>query len=430
MSFRSGSAIALFLGALVFSDRSGSAVLAPRAHGSSEKVLHQFRGGSDGLEPSDNLVVGTNGDLYGTTQGGGSPGDGTVFALTLGAKGASERVIYDFQGGKDGANPQAGLLAGQNGVLFGTTASGGYRFCSEHGCGTAFELIPSGTSYSERIIHRFGKDVDGISPEDTLVAGGNGSLFGTTRFGGPQFLGTVFELTPSGNGFHESILHDFQLRRGDGEYPKAGVIVDASGALYGATTFGGTSKACGDGCGTIYKLTPSSRGYRETVIYSFQDSPDGAVPYGDLLEDGSGSLYGTTGLGGILSSDCPSGCGTVFKLTPTTSGYIESVPYSFKGEKDGSGPQTGLTAGSNGVLYGTTEYGGAGGAGTVYSLTPSRSGYAERVVHSFEPGDGGANPTAGLLFGANGELYGTTSAGGRFPCGSFGGCGVAFELMP
>ena len=433
MYLRTGSAIVLCLGVLLVAGRPGGAVLAPRAHPASrEEVLHQFRGGRDGSQPSGNLILGANGNLYGMTEFGGPRGDGTVFELALGVRGASERIIYRFQGRTDGAQPQAGLLAGQNGVLFGTTSIGGYRHCIDYGCGTVFELIPSGTSYSERVIHRFGKSAqDGVGPEDALVADSTGSLYGTTRFGGGGgFIGVVFKLTPSGSSFHESIIHHFQPGMSDGQYPEAGVIIDSAGALYGTTTLGGSGSNCGEGCGIVYKLTPSRKGYRESVIYNFQNSPDGAVPSAGLLEDASGALYGTTGFGGELSSNCPSGCGTIFKLTPSGNGYSESVLYSFKGGSDGSAPQAGLTVGTNGVLYGTTEDGGTGGVGTIYSLTPSPSGYAELVVHSFHPGDDGANPIAGLLAGSNGALYGMTPNGGRFPCGSSGGCGVAFALMP
>jgi uncharacterized repeat protein (TIGR03803 family) len=245
-----------------------------------------------------------------------------------------ERVLYSFKGGADGANPYAGLLARSGGVFYGTTAAGG------------------------------------------------------TSAG----YGTVFELTPSG----KETLYTFQ-GGSDGAQPKAGLIA-AGNVLYGETANGGGASACSGGCGTVYALTPSGSGYTERVIYAFAGGSDGAYPVGGLLLDQSGALYGTTEAGG-QASQCTgpseSGCGTVFKLTPSGSGYTEGVLYAFAGGDDGADPQSALIADSSGDLYGTTESGGgssactvpgSSGCGTIFKLAPSASGYSESIVYRFQGG--------------------------------------------
>jgi uncharacterized repeat protein (TIGR03803 family) len=413
---------------LATASRHSQAALGARS--GPETILHEFAGKRDSGRPAASLIADANGDLFGTAEGDQGLRGGSVFKLRLTKNGASESVIHQFKGKHDGAVPSAALLAGKNGALFGTTLSGGSS-CEESGCGVVFELTPNGDAYDERILHAFGQSQsDGTYPDASVSADSQGSLYGTTTFSGANDVGTVYKLTPSGNGFTYSVIYAFGGGN-DAEYPMAPVVVDSGGSVFGTTVVGGSvleGTGCGEGCGAVFQLVPSGSGYTESVIYNFQGSPDGAMPYAGLLADGTGAFYGTTMTGGVpANSNCPNGCGTVFKLTPAGSGYAENVLYRFQGGTDGSGPTDAVIAGSNGVLYGTTSAGGTAGLGTVFALTPSGSGYTENVVYSFEPSHDGASPYAGLLLGSDGRLFGTTLAGGKQSCPS-GGCGTVFAL--
>jgi len=191
-------------------------------------------------------------------------------------------------------------------------------------------------------------------------------------------------------------------------------LADGSGALYGTAVVGGD---CAIqplyGCGVVFKLTPSASGYTFSVLHAFQGGDDGSWPVAGLIADKNGALYGTTQYGGGSAND-----GTVFKLTPSRSGYSESVLYAFAGGNDGALPVACLTSDKRGALYGTTSSGGAANSGTIFTLTPSASGYSERVLHTFLGGSDGADPVAGLIIGKTGILYGTTQSGGTYGVGS------------
>jgi uncharacterized repeat protein (TIGR03803 family) len=263
------------------------------------RVLHSFEGdgSGDGDFPTAGLIN-INGTLYGTTLGGGQAGAdgvGTVFSITTSGK---ERVLYGFAGGLgDGANPHAGLI-NVNGTLYGTTTQGGNGACFA-GCGTVFEITPSG---AETVLYNFaGGPGDGESPEADLI-NVNGTLYGTTESGGANGNGTVFSITTSGE---ESVLYSFKVGK-DGAYPEA-ALLDVKGTLYGTTAYGGSGTACGSsGCGTVFKITTSGK---EAVLYSFAGEPDGAGPQAGLTKI-DGTLYGTT-IGGGANNQ-----GTVFSLTP------------------------------------------------------------------------------------------------------------------
>jgi hypothetical protein len=397
-------------------------------------VVYIFKGGRDGGVPYANLLAGSNGEFYGTTNRGGgaafcTAGCGTVFGVS---PTGTEKVLYRFQGGNDGLGAEAGLSAGNGGVLFGTTDYGGGATFCDLGCGTVFELTPSGSRYTERIVYAFQGAADGAIPSGNLLIDKNGALYGTTDLGGgstkcvgvpsaPGGCGTVFKLTPSGSKYTETILHRFQAGR-EGALPADGLIADTSGALYGTTQYGGGATGCTSasgtsGCGTVFKLTPSHSGYIESVLYSFRGgTSDGSQPR-SALSRGNGStkqLYGTTVNGG--GSGCGGlGCGTVFEVG--TSGG-ERVLYSF-GAVSGDGvqprDQNGLYADSNGAFYGTTPIGDSAKTrcGTVFRLTPAGSGYTESILYSFQGarrGDG-CRPYASLTESA-GTLYGTASEGG------------------
>jgi uncharacterized repeat protein (TIGR03803 family) len=284
-------------------------------------------------------------------------------------------TLYTFGGGTDGAFPEAGLIADASGALYGTTGIGGTPCASHVSCGTVFKLTPPGATggpWTETVLNSF-TGVDGWAPGAGLIADASGALYGTTRLGGfgsggpgggfGTCCGTVFKLTPpgvTGGPWTETVLHAFG---GDGTTPEAGLIADASGALYGTTAQDG-----------VFKLTPpgaTGGPWTETVLYSFIGGGDGAAPVAGLIADASGALYGTTQAGGGTGCAGGLGCGTVFKLTPpTTTGgtWTESVLYSFTGGTDGANPVAGLIADTSGALYGTTEGGGSGG-GTVFKLT-------------------------------------------------------------
>ncbi|HEV8016311.1 MAG TPA: choice-of-anchor tandem repeat GloVer-containing protein [Stellaceae bacterium] len=421
-------------------------------------MIYSFQGGSDGYEPSAGLVS-YAGNFYGTTAFGGAPGNGcvggtvgcgTVFKLTsIG----TESVLYSFAGaetgGTDGAEPFAPLIV-KNGNLYGTTERGGTA--SEGGSGTLFELTPTGT---ETVLYSFcslASCTDGAQPDAGIVFKGT-TFYGTTRGGGTGFSGTVFKLVPPAvsGPWTESVVYPFTggTGTGDGQNVYAGLLARGPNFV-GTTTNGGAA-----GVGTVYMVTP--RGV-ETVLYSFTGGADGGYPVDGLIADKAGNLYGTTGAGGATApSGCGgAGCGAVFELSPPASpggAWTETVIYSFLGGTNGNDPAAGLLAkkapltGAVEALYGTTYEGGdlacnsgydAGlGCGTVYELTPPASpggAWTETVLHAFAGSPDGAVPSAPLIFKGSAHLLGTTIFGGTGAapnCGQFGGisgCGTVFEV--
>jgi len=348
-------------------------------------LLYSFAGGSsDGSDPYHCLTQANDGDLVGTTLAGGAHGGGVIFEST---PSGVESVLYSFA-----SMAFSCLTQGSDGNFYGTTASGGTS-----GRGTVFRITPSGT---ESVLYSF--PAGASQPYTGLIQGSNGSFYGTTGANGTSDDGTVFEITASST---QSVLHVFPKASGsdssDGQTPYAGVIQGSDGNLYGTTYFGGTS-----GKGTVFKVTPSGV---ETVLYSFAGGSDGANPYAGVIEASDGNLYGTTYAGGS------SGLGTVFRITPSGT---ESVLYSFAGgSSDGANPEAGLTQGTDGNLYGTTFLGGASNLGTVFEVTLSGT---ETLLHTFAGGnEDGAKPTANLLQGSDGKLYGSTNAGGSTNNGTF-----------
>ncbi|MDA8115033.1 MAG: hypothetical protein M0Z43_09955 [Acidithiobacillus sp.] len=241
----------------------------------------------------------------------------------------------------------------------------------------------------ESVRHAFaGTPSDGAAPYAGLVMDASGNFYGTTAHGGAHGQGTVFKITPAGV---ESVVYSFSGGTGDGASPYAGLALDASGNLYGTTIYGGTHDD-----GTVFKITPAGV---ESVVHTFVGGTgDGAYPYAGLLLDASGNLYGTTLSGG--DGGGASGQGTVFKITPAG---VESVLYSFGtngGDSDGVNPQTGLVRDASGNLYGTTNGGGASNKGTVFKITPAGR---ESIVHSFAAGTDGALPQVGLVLDVSGK---------------------------
>jgi uncharacterized repeat protein (TIGR03803 family) len=356
------------------------------------RVKHTFTG-EDGGMPIAVLVEDWAGNLYGTTSAGGDSGLGVVFKLDTHN---TETVLHAFSG-PDGATPYGGLVLDGSGNLYGTTSSGGAS-----GLGTVFKLDTTGT---EIVLHSFTGSPDGANPYAGLVRDTSGNLYGTTENGGVSGLGTVFKIDVTGQ---ESVLHSFAGSPMDGADPKAGVILDAAGNLYGATFSGGTG-----GRGTVFKLDTSNA---ETVVYNFTGGADGGNPFGGLTRDNGGILYGTAEIGG-RSIPGKYGCckGVVFSLTDAMNSSSEKVLYTFTGGRDGGTPTADLVL-YNGALYGTTMSGGPGHRGTAFSVTIANG--RENVLHGFTGKGDGASPHAGLLINPAGAIYGTAEKGGRFKEGT------------
>ena len=378
----------------------------------SYESLYSFAGGADGNGP-EAALLNVNGTLFGTTYSGGGTGCfmrgcGTVFEVS--ASGL-EHVLYSFQGGTDGNDPLA-AVTNVGGTLYGTTVAGGGSGCyNGTGCGTIFEVLPSGT---EQVIHSFQGPPDGQRPYAGLIDL-SGTLYGTTGYGGTgackyideMGCGTVFAISDG----VERIVYSFKGGK-DGLDPY-GSVIHVKGTLYGTTSQGGAS-----GNGTVFEV--STAGVAR-VLYSFKGGKDGSGPLGSLVNV-KGMLYGATSAGG--GSGCSmSGCGTIF--TVSTSG-AEHVLYRFKGGRDGAYPYAGLVN-FDGTLYGTTFFGGRLGCsascGTIFKVSTSG---AEQVLYRFQGTPDGENSTAGLVQ-VGGALYGTTLSGGSL-CSA--GCGTVFEVTP
>ena len=329
--------------------------LARNADGSwTESVLHSFNG-SDGSVPAAGLIFDAAGNLYGTTEGGGSSGGGTVFKLAPNQDGSwTESVLHSFNH-SDGHWPLAGLIFDGAGNLYGTTEQGG-----AHNLGTVFRLAPNADgSWTESVLHSFNGN-DGYVITAGLIFDGAGNLYGTTANGGSSGHGTVFKLTPSADGsWTESVLHSFNGN--DGYVITAGLIFDGAGNLYGTTEQGG-SGCHPSGCGVVFKLAPNSDGsWTESVLHRFGATP-AEYPSAGLIFDGAGNLYGTaeSGTGGAA-----------FKLSPNLDGsWADSLIHVFQG-KPARDPSGSLVLGSTGTLYGmTADCGSSGCAGVVYQITP------------------------------------------------------------
>jgi uncharacterized repeat protein (TIGR03803 family) len=383
---------------------SPAGVAAERTHvRPAYSLLYSFKRGNDGRDPHAGPLIKVKGTLYGTTVYGGGPCHGrcfggTVFAITTSG---GETVLHSLEvGSKDGKNPRAGLIH-VTGTLYGTTIHGGAASCY---CGTVFKVTLSG---AEAVLYSFSGAPDGSGPDAGLL-NVNGTLYGTTFFGGTAGEGTVFAITTSGG---ETVLHSF-AGTPDGAQPYAGLI-NVNGTLYGTTTLGGANCGSGFGCGTVFSITT---GGSENVLHSFGNGTDGKFPTAGLINV-SGTLYGTTEGGGsyaVFACRGFAGCGTVFSIT---TGGSENVLHSFNGT-DGRLPTAGLVN-VRGTLYGATSSGGRKGQdfGVLFSVSGSGT---EKVLHSFNSGGhrrGGATNPNGLI-NVRGSLYGTASRRGQFGGGA------------
>jgi len=293
-----------------------SAIVPAQARATKFKVLHTFHG-RDGNGPAGVLARDSAGNLYGTTEAGGTGrcgdyGCGTAFKFN---KNGKKVWVHSFDVA-DGEEPLAGLLRDAAGNLFGTTSFGGRTSC-DGGCGTVFELGSNGT---ETVIYKFKGQPNVNWPDSLLTEDKSGALYGTTPFGGQYGYGAVFKVTQAG---HETVLYSF-TGGSDGCLPAGGVILNSSGDLYGVAAQGGTA-FCDQGHGVVYQLNTSGT---LTVLHDFGGG-DGAYPGSMLLFDASGNLYGTTAGGGNYTCG-PDGCGVVFELSPNSNGtWTEGVLYQF-----------------------------------------------------------------------------------------------------
>jgi uncharacterized repeat protein (TIGR03803 family) len=398
--------------------RAALAFVVIVAHVSSAtayKKLYNFTGNTDGSIPATSLTFDSAGNAYGTTASGGASNFGTVFQLSASGQ---ETVIYSFTGYADGLDPHGGVTIDSAGNLYGTTVAGGFGgMCAGDGCGVIFELTPSGNGWTETTLYSFKGLNDGFGPGGGLVFDSAGNLYGTTPDGGAHSNGVVFELSPGAHRWHYKVIHTFTGGK-DGAVGSLGnLLLDAAGNLYGATELGGSN-----GWGAVYELSPSARGpWKTTVLYDFKGMPDAANPYGGLIFDKAGSLYGTTYFGGTA------GMGTVFQLTLGPNGkWQENVLYSFQGGTDGSFPTSTPALSAAGNVYGTTSTGGRPSCdcGTVFKLSLTGGSWNEKIVHYFGVGRDGYSPTYGLTFDSAGNLYGST------PFGGSSGQGTVFLITP
>jgi uncharacterized repeat protein (TIGR03803 family) len=328
------------------------------------------------------------------------------------------RVLYNLKCNPSGCGPFGGLAFDTLGNLYGTTIGGG------NANGTIFKLTPSsGDRWTYTLLYALD-----ISQGSAIVAGltvdPEGNLYGTSMNGGTHDVGSVFELAPDINGatgWSLSVLHSFLNSHDDGQGPWGKVILDKAGNVYGTTRDGGPEGAAG---GVVFELTPSSvLGWAENRLYAFPKNSNGCCSYAEVIFDGAGNLYGTgSGDGGP-----PCFCGVVFQLQPTSTGWKEAVLHRFRG-LDGKNPITGLVFDAKGNLYGTTQEGGANSSGTVFQLAPATGGgWKHTILYDFPVFKNGGGPVSTLAFDNEGNLYGT-AAGGIDTCS--GGCGVVYKLAP
>jgi uncharacterized repeat protein (TIGR03803 family) len=402
-------------------------LLAPAGWaGSKYKILYSFKGGNDGIDPHGNLVFDTAGNLYGTTaQGGGTSacqgqyqGCGIVFQLAPQSGGHwKENVLYSFSTGSTGGIGLAGnLVLDAAGNIYGTAYWGGSDFE-----GTVFELTHGSGGWTEKDIFAFcqaGCD-DGQSPASGVIFDGAGNLYGTATAGGDDGGGVIFKLAGGNGGWTESVLYNFCPYNtcGGGWYP-SGLTRAANGDVYSTTTYGGNffwPCVPGDGCGAVFKFDPKSGDY--TALHRF-DGRDGAFPNSAVVLDNEGNVYGTT------TSDGAFGCGTVFQLSPKTKGgWTYNVLYNLRTTAsagslaiDSAGN---LYAASSGITGGSCQY---QGSGEIFKLTPREHGHwPYSAIHTF---GAGGQPSSGLIFDTQGNLYGTAATGGAH------GYGFVFEITP
>lgn len=405
------------------------------AAGPQYKVIHTFQGSPDGADPYAGLVMDASGNLYGTTEDGGM--GGTVFQLVRGTGGSwTENILFDFSNQQVDGHTPIGNVMYRNGNVYGTSQPGGANN------GIVFELTPTQTGFwNFNVLYSMTGPLEGFQPWSGVIFDSAGNLYGTTVGGGSYSgsAGVVYQLVRGQNGWMENILHAFTGLR-DGYAPTNDLVMGKDGSLYGTTMWGG--EHCPPyGCGVVFKLSQSNGAWTFQDIYTFKGGTDGIAPFGALVFDKAGNLYGTTSVGGIgicTISSTP-GCGTVFKLTPRPVGeWQKTILYSPDGSS-GGGLFGGVVFDAAGNLYGTSTFYGkfgqgdicAAGCGSVFKLTPSNGTWTATTLYEFGGDPDGGEPFDRLLVDKAGHLYGTAYYFGS-STGSCAilGCGVVFEIAP
>ena len=398
----------------------------PSARAQTFQVLFNFPSYGGGFNP-EGLAVDRAGNFYGAMEQGLFGG---VFKFSRSGSGWIFTNLYRFQGDPDGSTP-AGITVGPDGSLYGTTGTGGIGPCDRntyYGCGTVFRLQPPATGcksvscpWKVTILYSFQGTPDLQYPESEIAFDQAGNLYGTATQGGAYGKGGVYQLARSQSGWTYTILHSFSGSP-DGDSPVTGLTLDSSGNMYGTTLAGGTGSGpnCGNyGCGTVYEVSPSGSGWSETILYNFTESgADGYPPYAGLLLDPAGDLYGTTEAGGSTFG------GTVFELSPTNGSFAFSLLYTLPAHNgDADFSQSRLVMDKAGNLYGATSDGGYYGFGMVFKLSPGYGGWTFTDLHDFA-GPDGYFPSGDLVLDASGNLYGTALEGGSH------NEGVIWEITP
>jgi uncharacterized repeat protein (TIGR03803 family) len=371
-----------------------------------------------GYNPAAGMAIDGSGNLYGTTSiGGGSSGLGTAFELSHSGSGWNLTALHVFNWNNselagDGADPHAAVVIGPDGSLYGTTCCGGLPASG----GTVYKLTQANGAWKETILYRFSLGANGGNPQSAVTFDQSGNLYGTTPAGGRLNQGTVYKLSPGNGGqWRETVLWNFGTLSNDGLNPFGNVVLDRSGNIYGTAETGGAHRN-----GTVFELVPSGSGWTEKILYSFTGATDGGFPVAGLISDQAGNLYGATSLGGS------GGGGTVFELTPSGSNWEFHVLYGLPGPGGQTGPFANVALDHTGNIYGTTYADGANRLGSVFKLAPSGGSWVYTDLHDFN-GTDGEYPESNITVDSSGNLYGTTVGGGT-GTGCNTTCGVAFEI--
>ncbi len=419
-----------------------SLVVMQSAQAQTLTVLHAFTGGqNDGARPGAGMTMDRAGNLYGSTiyggdesctgleagGGGAPPGCGVLFKVKKTGSSWIFIPLYIFPGDLQDYLPNypGGLAIGPNGSLYGVNFFGGINNGPDS-AGDVFNATPPPTApasvfapWSYSFAYEFKgslEQTDGSNPTRSaaLMFDAEGAMYGTTGYGGLPNKGVVYKLTPSGGGWTESVLYSF-LGGSDGMGPH-GVVLDNAGNLYGVTGGGGNT-GCSPfkGCGTVFELSPSQSGWTQTTLHTFQQGTDGGVP-GPLVRDSAGNLYGIT-----LGFGPNNNGGTVWEMSPSNGGWTFTVIHAFPAETvDDYGPYA-LTMDAAGNLYGITSWGGHNNWGFLFELTPSNGSWTYTELYDFGSASGqtdGCTPQGSPLLDANGNIYGLTEFCGRFDVGT------------
>ncbi|MFZ0314523.1 MAG: choice-of-anchor tandem repeat GloVer-containing protein [Candidatus Korobacteraceae bacterium] len=392
-------------------------IAGPAAQAQTFNVIYSYAGSGTSAHAIGGVTVDRRGNLYGTTAWGGSGTPGTVYEMRHTGSGFVYSELHAFGGGANGDFPWDAPTIGPNGSLYATMNVGG-----ADGEGTVVNLQPPSVAcrsvscpWNETDLYNFTRQSDGGNPQSGIIFDAHGNIYGTNVNGGSGY-GVVYEMTPSGDGWTYQVLYTFTGGR-DGANPASLLLFDSAGNLYGTAMSGGLPGCTGFGCGTVYKLSPSGSGWTETTLYSFTNGADGAEPSAGLVADSAGNLYGAT-----PGSD--GNGGTVFELSPSGENWVFNLIYDLSGP--GPGPSQNLVRDAAGNLYGVTWGDGAYNQGNVFKLAPTSNGWTYTSLHDFSNGSDGSNALGGLTMDSSGVLYGTTYDGGSAECA----CGVVFEITP